>query len=105
MDKNLDTSTYVIFYQGCSSERNIDLQHCHTEEMIADFYTKPLQGTLFERMRNFIMGLDEPSSEERVGENDLVTHVGPIQARTVSNQQLSYADVARKAIRSSNNDR
>ena len=73
--------------------------------MIADFYTKPLQGALFERMRNSIMGLDEPSSAERVRENGLFTHVGSIQASTVPNQQLSYADVARMALKSTNNNR
>ena len=34
--------------------------------MIADFYTKPLQGALFIKMRNFIMGLDDAFCEERV---------------------------------------
>jgi hypothetical protein len=27
-------------------------------EMIADFFTKPLQGTLFQKFRNFIMNCD-----------------------------------------------
>ena len=31
--------------------------YCPTEEMLADFYTKPLQGRLFRKLRNFIMGL------------------------------------------------
>ena len=34
--------------------------------MIADFYTKPLQGSLFVKMRNFIMDLDDAFCEERV---------------------------------------
>ena len=34
--------------------------------MIADFYTKPLQGSLFIKIRNFIMGLDDAFCEERV---------------------------------------
>ena len=31
--------------------------YCPTEEMVADFYTKPLQGRLFRKLRNVIMGL------------------------------------------------
>lgn len=93
-----------FFIKDVLRRENIDLQHCPTEEMIADFYTKPLQGALFERMRNFIMGLDEPSSEERVGENGLFTSIGPVQASTVPNQFISYADAARKAIKRNNND-
>jgi hypothetical protein len=45
---------------------NIGLKHCPTERMIADFYTKTLQGALFVKMRNFIMGLDDAFCEERV---------------------------------------
>jgi Reverse transcriptase (RNA-dependent DNA polymerase) len=32
------------------------IKYCPTNQMIADFYTKPLQGTLFSTMRNQIMG-------------------------------------------------
>ena len=31
--------------------------YCPTEEMLADFYAKPLQGRLFHKLRNVIMGL------------------------------------------------
>ena len=31
--------------------------YCPTEAMLADFYTKPLQGTLFVNHRNKIMGI------------------------------------------------
>ena len=34
----------------------IILQYCPTEDMIADFFTKPLQGSLFLKLRNLIMG-------------------------------------------------
>jgi Reverse transcriptase (RNA-dependent DNA polymerase) len=52
--------------------------HCPTSVMLADFYTKPLQGALFNRFRRVILGYDHISSlekeyitspdEERVGE-------------------------------------
>ncbi len=56
---------------------NIDVQHCPTEQMLADFFTKPLQGSLFRKFRAVIMGHEhidslretKPSpSQERVGE-------------------------------------
>ena len=40
--------------------RNIHVGHCPTEEMVADFFTKPLQGSLFKKLRNYIMGNEEP---------------------------------------------
>jgi hypothetical protein len=54
----------------------IKIRHCPTEKMLADFFTKPLQGNLFRRFRDVILGYshintlerDLPaSSEERVG--------------------------------------
>ena len=44
-----------------------------TQEMLADFFTKPLQGTLFTRMRDEILNLPcstSPSSQECVGSTD-----------------------------------
>jgi hypothetical protein len=32
------------------------IDHCPTEEMLADYLTKPLQGSLFRQFRNAIMG-------------------------------------------------
>ena len=39
----------------------ITIQHCPTQEMIADYYTKPVQGSLFGKLRDAIMNID-PSS-------------------------------------------
>ena len=40
--------------------KTIHVAHCPMEEMVADFFTKPLQGSLFTKMRNYIMGNEEP---------------------------------------------
>ena len=38
----------------------VHVTHCPTEEMVGDFFTKPLQGSLFIKMCNYIMGSEEP---------------------------------------------
>ena len=71
VETNLVILTFVIFFiKDVLQRERIDLEHCPTERMIADFYTKPLQGALFIKMRNFIMGLDNAFCEERVEKRD-----------------------------------
>ena len=33
----------------------LTVRHCSTEDMIGDFFTKPLQGQLFRRLRSLVM--------------------------------------------------
>ena len=37
----------------------MSVQYCPTGEMIGDFFTKPLQGSLFKMMRSVIMNFDD----------------------------------------------
>ncbi|KAI2506453.1 Reverse transcriptase (RNA-dependent DNA polymerase) [Fragilaria crotonensis] len=54
----------------------IEVRHCPTLQMVGDFFTKPLQGALFKKFRDVIMGdkhmntlaIERPMpAEERVG--------------------------------------
>ena len=36
---------------------DISVEYCSTDEMIGDFFTKPLQGTKFKQMRDQIMNI------------------------------------------------
>jgi hypothetical protein len=36
---------------------NTQIEHCETDNMVRDFFTKPLQGKKFQRFRNNILGL------------------------------------------------
>jgi hypothetical protein len=55
----------------------IEIRHCPTLQMLANFFTKPLQGALFRKFRDVILGYKHvdslaltdpvPSFEERVG--------------------------------------
>ena len=64
-----------FFIKDRIATKDITLIHCPTEIMIADYFTKPLQGRLFEKFRDVIMGITHPSSllplppsnQERVG--------------------------------------
>lgn len=55
----------------------ITIEYCPTGDMLADFFTKPLQGSVFRRFRNIIMNIqnDQPNetvdgSQECVGRNE-----------------------------------
>ena len=41
-------------------KKTIHVTHCPTEEMAGDFFTKPLQGSLFIKMHDYLMGNEEP---------------------------------------------
>jgi KUP system potassium uptake protein len=89
----------------------IDVQYCPTEQMLADFFTKPLQGSLFRKFRDVIMGhkhidslkeVTTTPSQERVGQSDMTEIVwngddgrktDQITQGPVSN---TYADIVRK---------
>ena len=39
---------------------DLKVEWCPTDEMIADFWTKPNQGSLFRKFRDRIMGVEQP---------------------------------------------
>ena len=43
---------------GSIKAKEMRVLHCPIEDMIADFYTKPLQGALFIKHRNSMLGID-----------------------------------------------
>ena len=57
-----------FFLKDVLQREGIDLEYCPTAQMLADFFTKPLQGKLFKLMRDVIMGNTPFTMEERVGE-------------------------------------
>lgn len=84
----------------------ITIRHCPTHQMLADFFTKPLQGNLFRRFKAVVLGhqhvdtlhdtIDQPL-EERVEDrrsdtNDTIVRV-PDMNSTRDKTRASYADV------------
>ena len=47
-----------FFVADVHRRKHITLEYCPTDEMIGDFFTKPLGGAKFRRFRNIIMNLD-----------------------------------------------
>ena len=44
-----------FFVSDCVKRGHIIIRYCPTDDMIGDFFTKPLQGSKFRRFRNIIM--------------------------------------------------
>jgi hypothetical protein len=57
--RHIDVRYFFIADRVASKE--VRIEYCPTEAMIADFFTKPLQGILFRRMRNAIMNIVDPA--------------------------------------------
>ena len=66
-DKSRHINIRYFFIKDVLERDEIDLKHYGTENMIADFLTKPLQRILFKRMGGIIMGHTSFPTEERVG--------------------------------------
>ena len=47
------------FLSDCIANGELRVEYCPTNDMIADYYTKPLQGTKFREFRKLIMNLNE----------------------------------------------
>ena len=60
--KHMDIRYFYITEQV--ERKAMHVTHCPTEEMVGDFFTKPLQGSLFLKMRNYIMGNEEPGYQD-----------------------------------------
>ena len=63
---------YFFVAERAESE-GINIIYCPTEKMVADFFTKPLQGALFRRFRDIIMGVVHPSDAFRIDDTSTVT--------------------------------
>jgi len=59
-----------FFIKDIIQMENIEIRHCKTDKMLADYFTKPLQGALFQKMRDRIMGLSDYIDDERVDGNE-----------------------------------
>ena len=56
-EKSRHINIRYFFIKDVLKREKITVAHCPTESMIADYFTKPLQGKLFTTLRDIIMGL------------------------------------------------
>ena len=74
---------------------NVRVEYCPTDQMIADFFTKPLQGSAFLKYRALILGLPPLSgSQECVGTSNAGTAVCGNRSQPV--KRSTYVDVAKR---------
>ena len=45
-----------FFIKDRVDKGEVDITYCPTGQMLADFFTKPLQGSLFKKFKSVIMG-------------------------------------------------
>ena len=59
--KHIHIRYFLIYDRWKRGE--IDIKHCPTDEMVADFFSKPLQGKKFLKFRALILGLEAPLTD------------------------------------------
>ena len=64
-----------FFITDHSKRHSIDIIHCPTADMLADFFTKPLQGSLFRKFRSVLLG------EAHIDTLHHVPHLDPSEER------------------------
>ena len=62
------------------------IEYCPTSEMVGDFFTKPLQGTPFRKLRDFIMNID-PSSPHYSGHRSVLETKRAVTRDSNGNEQ------------------
>ena len=78
------------------------IKYCPTEMMVADFYTKPLQGKLFRLFRAIILNLDDPILKDFCMKSDAVNNTKITESQECV-VKPSAKDVMSKAYSNQNN--
>ena len=106
-----------FFTKDRVNKKEIDIQYCPTQKMLADFFTKPLQGELFRKFRKVIMGweplsylnenhttipntpqtethnMESKLNKERVEKNSVFNYKSMMNKK---GEKLTYAEVLKK---------
>ena len=89
-------------------QNGIQVEYCPTDLMVADFFTKPLQGSLFKKFKDVIMGHKPMSSlyrtvqKEHVGNDSIVecdinmTSCEKKKSEQVENRKPTWAEIVIK---------
>ena len=68
-----------FFVKDRVDKKEVRIEHCRTENMLADYFTKPLQGSLFHKYRKILMGYEHISTllsrHHNVGNKERVENI------------------------------
>ena len=98
-EKSRHIKIRYFFIRDLIKREKIELRHCKTEKMLADFFTKPVQGGLFKTLRDQIMGITTIPIEERVvdcikdNNSTKKLSIGIVNDNRESNEKRTYAEV------------
>jgi hypothetical protein len=81
-----------FFIKDRVKAEGITIRHCPTLKMIADFFTKPLQGSLFLKLRSVIMGHAHVNSLDSEEPFQIEERVGSCESETISNRSEDEDD-------------
>ena len=99
-----------VFVKDMVINNEVSISYCPTLNMLADFYTKPLQGALFKKFRSVLMGYesidilfkpDFLTFEERVGNSQKVTNIQKVSFEENECLENRADDGRRKETRTS----
>ena len=95
MSSGKRTRQIIRFYFVADRVASGDLriEHCPTEDMVADFFTKTLQGALFFKLLNQIMNID-PSSPYHSSQRSVLT-VEYIEQTEIDAEQMVQLPLCR----------
>ena len=77
-------------------KKEVEIKYCPTEMMIADYFTKPLQGKLFHTLRRLIMGHDAVF--------DLMEQYFPLKERIGNNENMNENEISKEREEVSESD-
>jgi len=79
-------------------KKEIEISHCPTAKMVADYFPKPLQGGLFRKLRRIIMGWDQLTAlEDKDNVSASEEHVVDLlNDESMENRKVSWVDIVKK---------
>ena len=82
-----------FFVKDRVNKNEIEIVHCPTDMMLADFYTKALQGSLFKKYRDVIMGYADIST---LKQSDSTQFCDEIKEHVEDNEVISTHNMQNK---------
>ena len=72
----------------------VAIRYCPTGDMIGDFFTKPLQGSLFRKFRNILLNIDGPDDSI----DDIVDRINPPMSLNIVDNTVIDESVPRSVL-------